>query len=80
MDELVFAFLATQPDFAHARTCRRKLVGAMRRYLRKHGGEGLKGPLPPHVAALIEDRATASRTLADICRRCGRCDDAKIFG
>lgn len=80
MDELVFAFLATRPDFAHARTCRRKLVGAMRRYLRKYSGEGLEGPLPPHATALIADRATASRMLAEICRRCGRCDDTKIFG
>jgi hypothetical protein len=80
MDELTFAFLATRPEFTQARSCRKKLVGAMRRYLRKYGGQDLQGPLPPHAAALIQDRAQAARALADICRRCGRCDDTKIFG
>ena len=82
MDELIFAFLATRAEHAKAHTCRKKLVGPMRRYLKRYDGAAVQThpALPPHAAALIADRTLAARDLAQFCHRCGRCDDAKIFG
>jgi len=80
MRELFFAYLATRPEYAKAKSCRTKLVGPMRSYLWRHGGaqdgqwpEIWEGA-PPHALALIADRVEASEMLADFCFRCGRCD------
>jgi hypothetical protein len=37
--ELMFVLIATRPEFQNARTCRKKLVGPMRRYLVRHDGK-----------------------------------------
>jgi len=79
MRELLFAYLATRPEFAKPRSCRTKLVGAMRTYLWQHGGaqsgvvtQFWPGALP-HALELIAERADASVMLADFCARCRRC-------
>ena len=76
MRELFFAYLATRPDFAKAKSCRKSLVGPMRSYLWRHGvaQTGQWPQAPPHALALIADRAGASAMLADFCARCGRCE------
>lgn len=86
MRELFFAYLATRPEYAKPKSCRRKLVGPMRAYLWRHGG-ALAGQCPeiwedapPHALALIADRTGASEMLADFCARCGRCDWSKGVG
>lgn len=79
--ELLFVLLATRPEFASAKTCRRGLVGPMRRYLAGRDGKELAGaPLPPQAARLIGERLEAARDLADFCARCGRCREEKILG
>ena len=79
--EMFFAFLETRPEFRRARDCRKALVGPMRRYLARHGGEAVAGlaALPPHAAALIAERQVAAQLLGDFCRRCGRCQNRQIF-
>jgi len=86
MREMFFAYLATRPEYAKPKSCRRKLVGPMRAYLWRHGGsqtdmwpEFWTGA-PPHALALIAERAEASVMLADFCARCGRCDWSKELG
>jgi len=76
MRELFFAYLATRPEYAKPKSCRRKLVGPMRAYLWRHGGaqDGQWPDAPPHALALIADRAEVSVMLADFCARCRRCD------
>ena len=76
MRELFFAYLATRPEYAKPKSCRRKLVGPMRSYLWRHGGAqtDMWPDAPPHALNLIADRAGASEMLADFCVRCGRCD------
>ena len=76
MRELFFAYLATRPEYAKPKSCRRKLVGPMRSYLWRHGGaqDGLWPDAPPHALTLIAERTGASQMLADFCARCGRCD------
>ena len=80
----MFVFIATRPEFQDARTCRKSLVGPMRRYLVRHDGKeivnrlGLPG-LPPHAVELIAQRLAAAAELAEFCARCGRCDEEKIF-
>ncbi len=78
--ELLYVLLATRPEFASPRTCRKQLVGPMRRYLVRRDGKELAGAsLPPHAAALIGERLEAARDLADFCARCGRCAEEKIL-
>ena len=78
--ELLFVLLATRPEFASPKSCRKHLIGPMRRYLVRHDGKELAGaPLPPHAAALIGGRLEAARDLADFCARCGRCAEEKIL-
>ena len=81
MRELVFAYLASRREFRDAARCRKALVGPMRRYLaRVSGAEVADWPgLPPHAALLIQERAEAAESLADFCRRCGRCRKSEIF-
>jgi hypothetical protein len=76
MRELFFAYLATRPQFAKPKSCRKSLVGPMRAYLWRHGAAqtGQWPEAPPHALALIADRASASAMLADFCARCGRCE------
>ena len=76
MRELIFAYLATRPEYAKPKSCRRKLVGPMRSYLWRHGGAqtDMWPDAPPHALSLIADRTGASEMLADFCARCGRCD------
>ena len=79
--ELLFVLLATRPEFASPKTCRKQLIGPMRRYLVRHDGKELAGvSVPPHAAALIGGRLEAARDLADFCARCGRCAEQKILG
>lgn len=79
--ELLFVLLATRPEFASPKSCRRRLVGPMRRYLVRRDGKELAGvPVPSHAAALIGERLEAARDLADFCARCGRCAEEKILG
>ena len=78
--ELLYVLLATRAEFASPRTCRKQLVGPMRRYLVRRDGKELAGAsLPPHAAALIGERLEAARDLADFCARCGRCAEEKIL-
>jgi hypothetical protein len=79
--ELLFVLLATRAEFARPRTCRRKLVGPMRRYLLRHDGKELAGApgLPPQATNLIQHRLAAAADLAEFCRRCGRCEEEKIL-
>ncbi len=85
MRELVFAYFASRPEFADAARCRKSLIGPMRRYLARHGGESFSAwdALPPHAAkraaALILERKEAAESLADFCRRCGRCPEDRIL-
>ena len=85
MRELVFAYLASRPEFADARTCRKSLVGPMRRYLARHDGRGFEDweALPPEVvgaaAGLMAERREAGEYLAYVCRRCGRCPEIRIL-
>jgi hypothetical protein len=76
VDELLLVFIATRPEFETAKSCSRKLVGPMRRYLMRHDGKELAAhpALPAHAARLIERRLEAGEALADFCRRCGRCE------
>lgn len=80
MRELLFAYLATRPEFARPRSCRAKLVGPMRSYLWQRGGAQTEvvtqfwPDAPPRALALIAERTVASTMLADFCARCGRCD------
>gem|GEM_PF-6721427 len=86
MRELFFAYLATRPEYARAKSCRTKLVGPMRTYLWRYGGaqtdlwpqmwEGV----PPHALTLITERTEAAEMLADFCARCGRCAWNKGLG
>ena len=86
MRELLFAYLATRPEFAKPRSCRAKLVGPMREFLWRHGGAQNRvvtqfwPDAPPRALALIAERADASAMLADFCARCGRCALSKEFG
>ena len=77
--ELLFVLLATRAEFASAKSCRKALVGPMRRYLSRHDGKELSRPMPPHALALIGGRLEAARDLADFCARCGRCAEEKIL-
>ena len=81
--ELLFVLLATRPEFASPKTCRKQLIGPMRRYLVRHDGKELAGAQipsgPPHAAALIGGRLEAAADLADFCARCGRCAEEKIL-
>jgi hypothetical protein len=79
--ELMFVLIATRPEFQSARSCRKKLVGPMRRYLVRHDGKEIVAlpDLPPHAAELIGQRLAAASALAEFCARCGRCDEEKIF-
>ena len=80
MRELLFAYLATRPEFARPKSCRTKLVGAMREFLWRHGGaeDGVVTQFwpdaPPRALKLIAERTDASAMLADFCARCGRCE------
>lgn len=80
MRELVFAYLATRPEFSKPKSCRKSLVGPMRTFLWRHGAAhedsaaDMWPDAPPHALALIADRASASALLADFCARCGRCE------
>jgi len=62
MRELLFAFLATRPEFARAKSCRRELVGPMRQYLWRHGAAHEGSPdamwtdAPPRALALVAER------------------------
>ena len=81
MDELLFALIATRPEFEDPKSCRKTLVGPMRRFLVRHDGKELAGAtLPPHAARLIQHRIAAGAALADFCARCGRCREEKILG
>jgi hypothetical protein len=82
VDELLFVFIATRPEFATAASCNRKLVGPMRRYLVRRDGKELAAhpALPAHAARLIEKRLEAAEALADFCHRCGRCEAENILG
>lgn len=76
----MFVYIATRPDFQNARTCRKTLVGPMRRYLVRHDGKEISRlDLPPHAADLIGHRLAAAAALAEFCARCGRCDEEKIL-
>ncbi len=77
--ELLFALLATRPEFASPNTCRKQLVGPMRRYLSRHDGKELAPGLPPHAARLVGHRLEAAAELADFCARCGRCAEEKVL-
>ena len=79
--ELVFVLLATRPEFASPKTCRKQLVGPMRRYLVRHDGKELAASpaLPSHAAALIAQRLESAADLAEFCARCGRCTEEKIL-
>ena len=79
--ELLFVLLATRPEFANAKSCRKQLIGAMRRYLVRHDGKKLAGgpELPPRAAALIAHRLEAAADLQEFCARCGRCVEEKIL-
>jgi hypothetical protein len=78
--ELLLVLLATRPEFASPKTCRRELVGPMRRYLSRHDGKEMAGrPLPPKAALLIGKRLEAAAELADFCARCGRCAEEKVL-
>ena len=81
MRELVFAYLATRPQFADAESCRKSLVGPMRRFLARHDGRGFEDwdGLPPQARVLIAERREAQEILADFCRRCGRCPESRIL-
>jgi hypothetical protein len=85
MRELVFAYFASRPEFSDAGQCRDQLIGPMRRYLARHGGEGFSNwdGLPADAAmkamALIGERKEAAQSLADFCRRCGRCPESRIL-
>jgi hypothetical protein len=86
MRELFFAYLATRPEFAKAKSCRKSLVGPMRTFLWRHGAAQTDmwpdfwSGAPPHALALIAERAEASDMLADFCARCGRCAWSKANG
>lgn len=72
--------LATRPEFASPKTCRKRLVGPMRRYLARHDGKELgAGAVPSKAAALIGKRLEAAADLADFCARCGRCAEEKVL-
>lgn len=79
--ELLFVLLATRPEFASPKTCRKQLIGAMRRYLVRHDGKELAGAvgLPPQAAALVTHRLEAAADLQEFCARCGRCAEEKIL-
>ena len=76
MRELFFAYLATRPEFAKPKSCRKSLVGPMRSYLWRHGAaqSDMWPDAPPHALALLAARVEASEALADFCARCGRCE------
>ena len=79
---MLFVLLATRAEFASPKTCRKQLVGPMRRYLSRHDGkemERLQPPMPPHAVALIGARLEAAADLADFCARCGRCAEEKVL-
>ena len=86
MRELFFAYLATRPEFAKPKSCRKSLVGPMRSYLWRHGPaqSGLRPDMwigaPSHALALLAERVEASELLADFCARCGRCEWGKQWG
>jgi len=82
MRELIFAYLATRPEYARPNACRAALVGPMRAYLWRHGAaqSGKWPDAPPHALALIDARVEASVMLADFCARCGRCEWGKQSG
>lgn len=82
--ELLFVLFATRPEFASPRTCRKQLIGPMRRYLRRHDGKELVrelpgAALPPQAALLVGKRLEAAADLAEFCARCGRCSEEKIL-
>jgi hypothetical protein len=78
--ELLFVLLATRPEFASPKSCRRGLVGPMRRYLSGHDGKEMgAAPMPPKAIALVGARLEATAELADFCARCGRCAEEKIL-
>ena len=85
MRELVFAYFASRPEFGDAAHCRQSLIGPMRRYLARHGGEDFADwdEIPQEAATraalLIAERREAAETLADFCRRCGRCPENRIL-
>lgn len=75
--ELLYVLLATRPEFASAKACRKQLVGPMRRYLARHDGKELGArALPPKAASLIGKRLEAAADLADFC---GRCAEEKVL-
>ena len=86
MRELLFAYLATRPEFTRPRSCRAKLVGPMRTFLWRHGGAQTSVVTQfwpdalPRALALIAERTDASTMLADFCARCGRCALSKELG
>jgi len=80
--ELLFVLLATRAEFASPKTCRKQLVGPMRRYLSRHDGKEMerpRSPMPPHAVALIGARLEAAADLADFCARCGHCAEEKVL-
>lgn len=79
--ELLFVLIATRPEFANPKTCRKQLIGPMRRYLVRHDGKELAGAqnLPPQAPALIGARLEAAADLQEFCARCGRCGEEKIL-
>jgi hypothetical protein len=82
--ELLLVLLATRAEFASPKTCRKQLVGPMRRYLSHHDGKEMEAvpmpaPMPPKALALIGARREAAAELADFCARCGRCREEKIL-
>jgi len=85
MRELLFAYFASRPEFADAAGCRKSLIGPMRRYLAAHNGRrfGAWEALPPEAAlaaaTLVAGRVEAAESLADFCRRCGRCPESSIL-
>ena len=80
---MLYVLLATRPEFASPKSCRKHLVGPMRRYLARHDGKELEpqtaGALPPQAAFLIGKRLEAAADLADFCARCGRCAEEKVL-
>jgi hypothetical protein len=85
MRELVFAYFASRPEFGDAASCRKSLIGPMRRYLARHDGAGFSAweGLAPEAAMrarmLIAERGEAAELLAGFCRRCGRCPETRIL-
>jgi hypothetical protein len=76
MDEMFALWLVSRREYAKPKSCRKRLVGPMRRWLARHTAAGIIEDfpdLPPKAAQLIKARATADAELSEFCTRCGRC-------